>query len=203
MRLQLILTLTAVTCISTVRAEDPRRDGPVDQVFSRQGTLTGTEGADVLTVHVSGASMKAPFKWELTIRNGAGKVVYQVERDDTRINESFGDRGYVPQCSEYLECKARYYFHDLPEGIFAGLKPTTAAWKLDGLQLKNLQDTAGAHLREQHVLAEKVSAAIAQMVSILSAPPFHVLEVPVSPVQSAAPMIWVPAVGEFVPFYRE
>jgi hypothetical protein len=202
-RLPLVLSIAVFACMSTVRAEDPRPDGPVDKVLSRQGDITGVGESNVLTFHVSGSSMKAPFKWELSITNAQGKVIHHVVRDDTGINEFFGDQGYVAHCSGYLECKAQYYFHDVPEGIFAGLKPTTVAWKLDEFRLKNLQDTAGTFLRERHVPAEQVSAATAQMARVLSSPPFHVLQVPVSPVQADSPMVWVANVGEFVPFYQE
>lgn len=45
--------------------------------------------------------------------------------------------------------------------------------------------------------------AISGMRETLSKPGFHALVIPVSPVDSDSPLVWVPSVRMFVPFYEQ
>jgi hypothetical protein len=203
MRSPFKVTLLALAILPVLlRAALPHTEGVVDRTFTQAGDITGDGSAETITLHVGAEKITTPFRWSLTITRGTA-VIYHVERNDASQDSFFKDEGYVQRCSGYVDCKERYYFVDLPARIFSGLKPTLSPWRLDEFTLKNLQETAGDYLRQHQVPREKVPVAIAEMVTILNTPPFHVLVVPQSATTDSAPMIWVPGVEQFVPFYQE
>lgn len=175
----------------------------VDRTFTAKGDLTGDGIPEILTIHITGTSLETPLKWAVTIADLNGTTIYRVERDDSWLDKFFNDKGYEIGCSDYVSCKERYYFHDIPKAIFASTKPSRRAWGLDEFKMSNLRNTVSTYLTQQGVSTETVRTAIGEMRTILQKPGFHVLEVPVSAVKSAAPMIWVPSVKAFVPYYQE
>lgn len=175
----------------------------IDRTFTAKGNVTGDEVPEILTIHITGTSLEAPFNWTVTIADVNGKTIYTVDRDDSWMDKFFRDKGYVIGCSDYASCKERYYFHDIPNAVFASIKPSRTAWSLDEFKMLNLRDTVSAYLTQHGASTETISAAIVEMRTILQKPGFHTLEVPVSAVKSSAPMIWVPSVKAFVPYYQE
>ncbi len=194
-----VLAIAMVLCGASVASQNQR----IDRTFSATGDVTGDGVPEVLTIHITGESMRSPFKWTFTITNSGGATIYSVERDDTWLNKFFGDKGYVGNCADYVDCKQQYYFHDLPSSLFSCIKGSQDAWATDDWHITSSRDTATAYLVKQGIPAESIRAAIDEMLSILRKPGFHTLDVPVSAVQSEAPMIWVPSVRNFVPYYQE
>lgn len=175
----------------------------IDRTFIAKGDVTGDGILETLTIHITGTSLDAPFKWSVTIADSNGTAIYQVNRDDSWLDKFFKDKGYEIGCSDYASCKERYYFHDIPKTIFASMKLSHTAWGLDEFKMLNLRSTVSAYLVPQGVSTKTISEIISEMRSILNKPGFHSLEVPVSAVKSSAPMIWVPSVKEFIPYYQE
>lgn len=175
----------------------------IDRTFTAEGDVTGDGVPEVITIHITGASLETPFKWTVTIADLNGTTIYLVDRDDSWLDKFFRDKGYEIGCSEYTYCKELYYFNDIPSAVFASIKPSRSAWRLDRYNLINLKNTVNAYLTKQGVSSNTIATAIGEMRSILQKPGYHSLEVPVSAVKSAAPMIWVPSVREFVPYYQE
>jgi hypothetical protein len=183
----------------------PLADQPesIHRVFTARGDVTGDGQIRDLKIEVIGASIGAPFKWSLTISDLNGTVLHRVERDDAWLDRFFGDKGYVKECSDYRDCKSRYYYHDLPQSIFASITPAGTRWTSDRFLDSNLRATATTYLTQHGAAGDAIAPAISEMRDILGKPGFHVLAVPISPVQSEAPMIWVPRVRMFVPFYQQ
>jgi hypothetical protein len=66
-----------------------------------------------------------------------------------------------------------------------------------------LHNTASTYLANNGVSQSKIKAALSEMRDELEKPGFHAVAIPVSVAQTDAPMIWVPSVHMFVPFYQE
>lgn len=175
----------------------------MERTFTAQGDVTGDGIKETLSIHITGASINSPFTWELTILGSSGKTIYSIKRNDAWLDKFFSDDGYVTNCSGYLTCKEKYYFSELPDEIFGSLKPSTEAFDMDEFRLKNLKATAGAYLGKQGVNSAKINEAILEMQKTISTPPYFVLQVPLSAVQSEPPMIWVKCLDRFVPYYQE
>jgi len=175
----------------------------IDRTFTEKGDVTGDGRIETLTVHIVGNSMQSPFKWSLTITNEEGAVIYRVDRDDASQDAFFRTNGYEPGCADYEDCKSRYYFQDIPKAIFSSLKPSSIAWELDKYKSSNLRTTASVYLTKHGVSQSKIKVALVEMRNELEKPGFHVIAVPLSAVQTDAPMIWVPSVHMFVPFYQD
>jgi hypothetical protein len=177
--------------------------GGIDRTFTEKGDVTGDGRIETLTVHIVGDSMRSPFKWSVTITNEEGGVLYRVDRDDASQDAFFRTDGYEQGCTGYESCKSRYYFQDIPKAVFSCLNPSSSAWTLDEYRSLNLQNTASAYLTKHGVSQSNIKAAIAEMRDELEKPGFHAVAVPLSAVQTDAPMIWVPGVQMFVPFYQD
>lgn len=195
-----ILLLIAVMCAGQAMATSSL---PVDRTFSQKGDVTGDGRTETLTVHVIGQSMESPFKWNFTIVDEAGKVMFLVERNDAALDGFFKEQGYVANCSGYQACKSRYYFDDLPQAIFASVKPSTKAWSFDSYTLTNLRSTATPFLAAHGLRPSAIEEVLTQMKGILSKSGFRLVATPISPVQSDPPMLWVPRVHMFVPIYQQ
>jgi len=175
----------------------------IDRTFTKHGDVTGDGASETLTIHITSMSIETPFKWSFVISDLNGATIYRVDRDDTWLDNFFKDNGYVIRCTNYTSCKDRYYYDDIPNAIFASLKPSTKGWVLNKYTESNLRNTASAYLTKQGISAKSLSVTIEEMRKILEKPGFHNINVPISPVKSSAPMIWVSSIKEFVPYYQE
>ncbi|WP_199099490.1 hypothetical protein [Dyella sp. ASV21] len=176
---------------------------PVDRTFSQKGDVIGDGRMETLTLHVIGQSLESPFKWDFTIVDEAGKVMFRVERNDASLDGFFKDDGYVANCTGYQRCKSKYYFDDLPQAIFASVKPSPKAWSFDGYTLSNLRNTATPFLAAHGFSPDAIEKTLTQMKEILSKPGYRLVAAPLSPVQSDPPMLWVPSIQMFVPIYQD
>jgi hypothetical protein len=187
---------------STCGADEPPLE-KVDRTFSAQGELTGTGKQETVVIHIAGASINSPFTWDLTVKDSEGKTIFFVKRDDAWLDKFYNDEGYAGDCTGYLACKQSYYFKDLPNSVFNGLKLSNHGWKKSPDLLKNLQDSAKIFLKKKHIDDNKIKSVVTEMDKTLSAGSFAVLEIPISAVQSDAPMIWVKSLEMFVPLFYD
>ncbi|WP_158880758.1 hypothetical protein [Rhodanobacter sp. L36] len=199
MRFAVLMLMLVLWSGATVAAQV----GKVDRTFTAKGDITADGRAEILTLHIVGKSMQSSFRWSLVITDDTGVVLYRVDRDDASQDGFFGTDGYEARCADYESCKKRYYFQDLPETIFAALKPSPAAWKFDQYTFPNLRDTAHAYLVHHGVAQVRINGALVEMRKTLNKPGFHMLDVPLSAAQYGEPMIWVASVHMFVPFYQD
>jgi hypothetical protein len=201
-RMILLLVLVLLGAL-TAQVSVAQEATTIDKVLIKRGRVASDGGEQVLKLHISAKSIDEPFTWTFTITNSRGDTIYDVARNDTWLDAFFKDPAYVGNCGGYVDCKRRYYFHDLPESIFRVLVPSKEPWGQDAFDQKILGDVASRFLRAKGFPPDKVDRALAEMVQILAKPGFHVLDVPQSAVQSDPPMIWVPSVERFVPFHED
>jgi hypothetical protein len=175
----------------------------IDRTFTSRLDLTGDGSLELVTIRITGDTVKTPYRWTLRIAELDGSPLYQLDRDDTWLDRFFRDAGYVPGCSGYVACKSRYYFHDLPDAVFASGKPSRSAWLTENFKESDLRDVATAYLKKRGASPGMIERAILEMTNTLAKPGFRPLNVPFSPVQGDPPMIWVRSVHEFVPYYQQ
>jgi len=183
-----------------IRLGRPVMGGAVDEVISRYSDVTGDDAPDEVRLHVAGENWSRPFKWTLTVISDK-KTVYECSGDDAGIDKFFNDKGYVSGgCESYLECKKQYYLKDMPANLFA-------AWpgenKPGGAWAAGMRSAASEELMTKFKLpAEEAAATAARMAKRLNSGGVQVLYVPLSPVQSGPPKMYVPRVGSFVTISR-
>jgi len=175
----------------------------VDRTFVARGDMTGDGISEVLKLHITSKTIDTPFKWDFTVLDLKDNILFQVSRDDKSIDKFFNDKDYVTGCADYRECKDIYYFYYLPNSFFASLISAKEIWGLDEFKTSNLKNTVNVYLSQRKLPNETILSATNEMLNILNKKGYYTLSVPISPVQSAPPMIWVPSVKIFVPYYQE
>lgn len=175
--------------------------GPVNEVNSSYLDVTGDGVPDEVRLNVSGKNWSAPFKWTLTIISG-NKVVYERSADDAWLDKFFNDKGYVNgRCNGYFECKEQYYLKDMPSHIFEQWHNKAGA---NSSWIGVMRAAAKDELVSKFKLTPKdATATVDRMAQRLASNKAQILYVPVSPVKSDSPRMYVPRVGSFVAISSE
>lgn len=144
-----------------------------------------------------------PFKWILTI-SSKGKKIFEHKSDDKWLDAFFNDNGYVNDvCASYVECKKHYYLVDLIDHLVieTDLSPNLHAYSKNNEG--SIYYVAKKELVEKFHLSEPDAAkTIDWMIKKLKTKKIPVLYVPISPVQTMFPQMYVDRVGSFVTIYE-
>jgi hypothetical protein len=174
----------------------------VDQRIEKHIDVTGDGIDDDIVLHIKGESWNKPFKWILTI-SSKGKKIFEHKSDDTWLDAFFNDKGYVNDtCASYLECKKQYYSNDLMKYLIVktDLSPNIHAY--DKSNSGSIHIVAKKELLGKfHLSKPDVIETIDWMIEKLKKKTL-VLNVPISPVQSEFPRMYVDRVGTFVTIYK-
>lgn len=173
----------------------------IDRVFEKSGDVTGDGVPEKINIHITAASIMAPFTWNVTITNMSGSIIFKAERNDAWLNDFFNDQGYMQNCAGYKACKELYYFTYIPEAIFKSITPSDSEWQMNDFMLTNMQQSANNFMTQNGLTDSDKIIAINEMRGILGAPGYHSLQLPFSAVQSDSPLIWVPSCHMFIPYY--
>jgi hypothetical protein len=196
-----VVTLT-VLAVGNVRAQGgaPPR---VDQTLTREADLTGDGKPERIALRLEGDSWQAPFRWSLSIAS-VGKIVFSRQSDDSPIDSLFSEKGFVDdKCDSYIACKRQYYLHDLLDNLIV-----KADWPADHHAL--VDDSSGSVREtlfeqltgEYRITPGQVAAIVTAVKAKLRTKRAVLIYVPVSPVYSERPRVWIQAVGAFVTLYR-
>jgi hypothetical protein len=175
---------------------------PLDRVWTFKKQSVNAPNPITITLRVRGTTKDVPFLWSVQVTNTNGSLLFSAERDDQRIDQFFSDEGYMPKCEGYRECKDRWYFEELPKDVADGMKiidhsnRPVETWEYDALVT-----LAGDFLRNKGLSAERSSAVIAEMSSMLAGR-FDALYIPLDPAQEDSTFMYVPSVGYFVPYWH-
>jgi len=197
----LVFLSMASTIKATGRSQD--QEARVDQVLNREIDVTGDGVKDLITLHLKGLGWQAPFNWELSIRS-KGKLIFSHESDDSWLDKFFNDPGYVDdQCKSYLACKMKYYLHDLLDHLFIAtdLSPNDHAY--DKTDSGSIHFVARQELENRFKLpASEAEETVNWMIQKLKSGKTWVLYVPISPVLSEYPRMYVEKVAAFITIYE-
>ncbi len=80
----------------------------VDTLLQRKFVLTTTGISAVAKYHIQVKSWDKPVLWSMNISSN-GKSILTYSSLDTSIDSFFHDEGYMYNCSNYIECKKKWY----------------------------------------------------------------------------------------------
>lgn len=154
------------------------------------------------TLRVWGKALRAPFTWTVTVE-GQGGIYFSAKRDDAWLNSFFADQGYLDGCSEYEECKKKWYFSELPDSIQKSIQWSSGRQSPpEDWELSTLESLAEEFLIQKKLKPAQRTKVIAEMKELLEQG-FVSLAVPISPVQDDSSFMYVPSLGYFVPFWDD
>jgi len=170
---------------------------PINREFRFSADMTRDGQDESIVLVVRGADIKQPFTWSLTVKDRFDHVLYEKTMDDAELNEFFGEQGYVDACDSYESCKRRYYFEELPREVARCLN--------EGSDLARPVDAnysvARDYLEKKNVDEEVIAAALTELPVALAGKSSRTICTLHSPVQDEPSLIWISAVGEFIPYY--
>ena len=175
----------------------------VDYILTRSCDITGDGQEDQIILRIQGQDFMHPFTWRLEIRSGETSI-FRHQSNDTWLDENFNDKGYVfADCDGYVECKQKYYFEMLLDGLISTEKLSQENRVFDRTSARSIHVVAREYLSNVCRVPEDKTAEIVQkMIERLKSGKAVVLNVPISPVQNQFPRMYVEEVGQFVPIYE-
>jgi hypothetical protein len=171
----------------------------VDQAFQRNVGVTNDGRKELAVLCLHGKDFMHPFTWDLEIRS-QGKVLYKHASNDAWLDPSFHEDDYVNNCRGYVDCKKKYYYSILGNiteqtDFFSRNRPL-----FDSSRPLSVHATIKKYLKERYkVSGAKADKIVKRVVDQLLSGPVVVVNVPVSPVQNEAPLLYVKEVNGFIP----
>ena len=194
----MVLVMFSIACVEAMPQTAIK--GAIDTVLVRSLDVTGDGKADTISLHLTAESLVSPFSWTLSI-NSQGSQIYTLSGNDSRIDTNFHDEGYVDDCRGYLECKEKYYFHDILDGLEVPYNPDRI---LDRSHSNTLYSVGGEYLEVCCAIkGSDADTILSRMEARLRNGSAVVIVVPTSPMTYEHPMMFVPEVNRFVPIYME
>lgn len=176
----------------------------IDKVIVRNVDVTGDGQPDTISLHIKAKSFNSPFAWTLTISSGS-HVLESYSRDDSNIDNFFGDKQFYIKGNDYLQAKQTWYFSELIDSIIVQKSSYALEGILDKKQSNTLYAVGGNFLSKccgiKGRKAENILSSIEQHLRNGKA---IVICMPMTPVQSSNIIkVFSPEIGLFVPVYEE
>jgi hypothetical protein len=202
-RLLLVISVFLLALTSAPPSVFSQTKDNIDQRIEKHIDVTGDGIDDDIVLHIKGENWNKPFKWTLTIAS-SGKTIFEHKSNDAWLDGFFNDKGYVNDtCASYLECKKQYYLNDLMKYLIkkTDLSPNIHAY--DKSNSGSIHIVARKELIDKFHLSEADAIkTIDWMINKLRTKEASVLYVPISPVQSEFPRMFVDRVSNFVAIYE-
>jgi len=194
--------LLLLSCPNILYAQSPIGPNEVDEELTRNVDVTGQGKLNKISLHIRAKSMHSPFTWELSI-TANGKDIYTYASDDTEIDKFFGSKGYVKNCQGYVDCKKKYYFHDILDNlVLNGNKWYNLEGTLDKTQSNTLYPIGRNYLEKCCAISGTKADAILQNIeNKLRNGTAIILNMVTSPVTARNPEVFAPEIGRFIPIY--
>ena len=174
----------------------------IDRRFEYTADLTGDGHNERVVLAIYGVAMDKPFTWSLAVIDQEDRVLYKTEKDDTWLDKFFGEEGYMsPRCANYDQCKRRYYFEEQPHSIAGCLKKGGTRHLARIIGLDNSMDAARYFLKEEKAASSTIEAALKELPVLLAAEQTTSLCFASHPEDHGQNLVWLKAVGAFVPYY--
>jgi len=174
----------------------------IDDVLREEVDLTGHGLNGSITLHLQADDVMHPFKWTLEI-SCKGKLVFRHVSDDEWLDKFFADSGYVGNCEGYLDCKKRYYYHNILRYLFVKTDLEASPHAFSKSNLGSIHTVARNYLKDVQGLSDKaIDELVQKMIKRIGSGQAPILYVPISPVQNNFPRMYVEEIGLFVPVYE-
>lgn len=175
---------------------------PVDEKLVKYIDLTGDGNPEKVTLTLKAKDFKEPMRWMLTISSGK-KVLLRRTKHDLRTEQFFEPR-YVLSCSDYIDCKKKWYYQDLLDSLVV----TSSGYDIEGILNRNQENTLH-HLGKSYlakccqigsVRAERILTEIEQRIRAGTA---VMVTIPDKPATAGPLLTFCPQIGRFVPVYED
>jgi hypothetical protein len=164
--IQLSLAL-ALLCMTCQRSTNNQNSTGIDTSIVRIADYTGDGFPDTSRLHLTAKTFASPFSWTFDVVSRE-HLVFHREGFDSWTDSLFADTGFVSGCSNYDECKRKFYFSELG---FYSLKSTDydGGWFAEsmvdsdccGLVLyHHLLDSCGVSSVDARVITDSVASAV-------------------------------------------
>jgi len=195
-----LIILLLLSLPNILNAQSIKNVNKIDEVLTRNVDVTGNGKQDKIVLHLWAKSINSPFSWTLSIVED-GKEIFSYSSNDSNEDKNFNDDGYVSDCRGYLECKKKYYFHDILENIVL----TKNQYNVEGMLKSPSHVSIGKTYLEKccTIHGSKADTILMNMEKKLRNGTAIVISIPVSPVMSGTPMVFAPEIGRFVPIYQD
>lgn len=177
-------------------------DDPVNFAKVQQKDFVRGGGTETITLKITAKSFNSPFVWSVSVTNKTGTLFF-VSRDDAWLDRFFGDDGYVQACKGYVDCKKKWYFHDLVDSVLtaaSSVSPSsnpTASWEQN-----SMTSLSEAYLLKKGVAASRIKPIQIEMKKNLSSG-YSRFIIPLTPVQDDASYMYVKSLNYFVPYLND
>jgi hypothetical protein len=203
MKAYLIIIILFIAIPSSLMAQIQKTNA-IDEKIEKNIDVTGDGKPDKITLNLKAKNIESPFIWSITIISD-GKIIYSHDSDDTRYDEDFKGAGFVSGCNDYLSCKHKYYYHDILDNlVLTGNKWYDADGILDKKNSSTLYPLGRKQLKECcNITGQQADTILGKIEKKLREGKAVLLNVPISTVNSAPPMVFVPEVGRFLIIYED
>lgn len=175
----------------------------IDRVILRYLDFTGDGVEDEIKLHLIGDNWDKPLNWILTIST-KGQQIFEHKSNDTKIDSFFSDSTFMDgSCKSYLECKKQYYLKDLLFYLFIKTDLSKNMHAFDKNNSGSIHFIAKNELIKKYNLSESEASEIVEwMIKKIKSNETNILYVPLSPVMTELPRMFVDRVGRFVTIYQ-
>jgi hypothetical protein len=174
----------------------------VHRNFTYRADLTGDGRAEKIVLDIHGADIRTPFQWSLSVTDTNGRVLFKVEKDDSWIDEAYGDPNYMGGCSGYEQCKRRYYFEEKPRSLATCLKSGDTQRSAKFFGFDNSSEAARQFLESKNTSPSTIDAALKELQGTLQNKSTLSLCYQEHEEDHGKLLVWLKTVGEFVPYYE-
>lgn len=174
-----------------------------NQTLIRHIDFTGDGVEDEIKIQLRGESWVKPLDWILTLST-KGKQIFERETNDAKIDSFFNDNAFVDgSCKSYLECKKQYYVKYLIANLFIKTDLSKNMHAFDKNNSGSIHYVAKNELVVKYNLSEsEANETVEWMIKKIKSNKAYILYLPLSPVLSDLPRMFVDRVGKFVTIYQ-
>ncbi|MFA7419824.1 MAG: hypothetical protein WCZ90_09075 [Melioribacteraceae bacterium] len=175
----------------------------IDQMFIRHIDVDGDGLEDDVNLYLNGEGWDKPLNWILSIST-KGQVIFEHKSNDALIDSFFNDNAFVDQkCKSYLECKKKYYLEDLLYYLFIKTDLSQNMHAFDKNNTGSIYYVAKNELMTKYSLTEtEANETVEWMIKKIKLNEVNILYIPLTPVLTELPRMFVNRVGKFVTIYE-
>lgn len=164
--------------------------------------LTGEGHPENITLTLEAKDFKAAVQWTLTVRSGK-KVLLRHTQHDEYTDQTF-DPQSMTNCTDYIECKKKWYYHDLLNSLVIPSSRYDVEGLLNQSQGNTLYPLGKKYLaRCCQIGAERAERILAKIERRIRAGTAVIITIPDTPNNAGPLLIFCPEIELFVPVYED
>jgi hypothetical protein len=130
-------------------------------------------------------------------------LIFHISADDSFLDSFFNDHNFVQDCTSYLECKKKYYFHDLFKNMVVRSDLSQNPYAFSKDNNSSIHYVARDEIVKRFGLSDEESKKIIEkLINRLKGGEISLLYIPISPVQTMFPKVYVTELRSFITVYE-